>query len=395
MTLATSITTAPNDSVLARSVSDSGPDDGTDYVEPEEEDENAIHTPFNPERIKISTKPMIVELLKMRYDHGELDLNPEFQRAQGIWDTTRRSRLIESLLLRIPIPVFYMAEDPIETSLDRLIVVDGVQRLSTIFDYMDGKFPLSQLQYLVQFDRLTFKEIPGQMQRRIRESNLTTNIIERSTPTPVMLNVFMRVNTGGRPLNAQEVRHAMKPGPVRGFLTKLANSSEFKSATQCSVRPIRMVDRELVLRFMAFRLSDWQSYSNRSFDDHLASTMDIINRASDKSRLALSDEFLKAMNAAGNILGEDAFRKPRGESGHRKPINKALFEVWSTQLASRDQDEISQLIRKSNQVDEGFRELINQNHEFNAAISYSTSHPDSVKTRHRELGALISRVLTC
>ena len=364
-------------------------------TEVELDDPTAITDPFDPERIKITTKQPVVELLKMRFDHGELDLNPDFQRHSGIWDDTRKSRLVESLLLRIPIPVFYMAEDPIEQSIDRLIVVDGVQRLSTIFDFMNGEFELKRLEYLQRFEGARFHQLPGHMQRRIRETDLICNIIERSTPEEVMYNVFLRVNTGGRALNSQEIRHAMNPGPVRELLASLAESVEFLDATQRSVRSIRMDDRELVLRFMSFHLSDWRRYQNRSFDKHLAETMKIINRASDIDRRDYSAAFIRSMKAASDILGQDAFRRPRDESGHRKRINKALFEAWSTQFAKRSPGELDALERQSALVDEAFGELIASDSEFNNAISFATASVESIKRRHSAIERLLNRVVEC
>ena len=380
----------------------SGPDssysvdyDGVPVPDTEEEvdDPTAITDPFDPERIKITTRQPVVELLKNRFDHKELDLNPDFQRHIGIWDDTRKSRLVESLLLRIPIPVFYMAEDPTETAIDRLIVVDGVQRLSTIFAFMNDTFALKRLEYLRRFDGATFSQLPGHMQRRIRETELICNIIERETPEEVMYNVFLRVNTGGRALNSQEIRHAMNPGPARELLASLAASDEFLEATQRSIRTIRMDDRELVLRFLSFRLSDWRLYQNRSFDNHLALTMKRINNATDLERKGYSSDFVRSMKAASDILGRDAFRRPRDETLRKKPINKALFEAWSTQFAGRSADELEKLRSLRPSVTLAFRTLIGSDGDFNNAISYATASVESIKKRHGAIEQLLDRII--
>ena len=115
-------------------------DEEEDGLEIEQEDSSEIKRPFDPEKIRIRTVPVLVEQLVSRIEHREIDLAPDFQRAAGIWNARRRSRLIESLLLRIPIPVFYVAADQREN----WSVVDGLQRISTINDYVTGQFPPEQ-----------------------------------------------------------------------------------------------------------------------------------------------------------------------------------------------------------------------------------------------------------
>src|SRR6185312_9347960 len=118
-------------------------------VEDELDDPNlAIIRPFDPERIKVNTAPAIVSLIIKRIDEKEIDLAPEFQRRARVWDIGRKSRLIESLLLKIPLPVFYVAAD----AKDRWSVVDGLQRLTTILDFIKGAFALHGLEYLTQLD---------------------------------------------------------------------------------------------------------------------------------------------------------------------------------------------------------------------------------------------------
>ena len=192
-------------------------------LEAEQEDLDEITQPFNPEEIKVRTVPILVDQVVSRITHGEIDLAPEFQRLAGIWDAQRKSRLIESLLLRIPIPVFYVAADED----DVWSVVDGVQRTTTIFDFVSGQFPLSRLQYLTHLEGNRHDDLPRKMQRRIGETQFVVHVIDTGTPKEVMFNIFLRLNTGGKPLNGQEIRHALHAGPVRDYLPKLANTEAF------------------------------------------------------------------------------------------------------------------------------------------------------------------------
>ena len=219
------------------------------------------------------TVNVVVDQIVYRIDHDEIDLAPEFQRAAGIWNDQRKSRLIESLLLRIPIPAFYVAADNSE----RWSVVDGVQRTSTIYGYVKGSFKLSRLEYLTKFDRLSYEELPRSMQRRIDETPLVVNVIEPGTPEEVMFNIFQRIITGGMTLNGQEIRHVLHPGPVRDFLSLLVGTDEFLMATDGSIRADRMADRECVLRFLAFHIDPWEKYFANDLDGYLGLAMRKIN----------------------------------------------------------------------------------------------------------------------
>ena len=252
---------------LPGSAVDNEQDSGLE-IEQEESADSVVIKPFNPEKIKVRTVNVVVDQMVSRIDHDEIDLAPNFQRKAGIWDNKRKSRLIESLLLRIPIPVFYVASDENE----RWSVVDGLQRTSTIHNYVKNNFPLNQLEYL-DLDKRLYKNLSRPLQRRISETQLIVNVIESGTPEEVMFNIFRRINTGGMMLNGQEIRNALHPGPIREYLEKLAETDEFLTATDHSIKTHRMADRECILRFLAFHVEPWERYSANDLDGYLGNTM--------------------------------------------------------------------------------------------------------------------------
>ncbi len=355
------------------------PDSG---VEEEWEDPDAaIENPFDPSKIKVRTIPFLVDQLVERIKHAEIDLAPEFQRMRGIWKPVNKSRLIESLLLRIPIPVFYVAAD----TDDNWEVVDGVQRMSTLYDYITDEFKLTGLEYRVEFNGKRFGQLPRVMQRRIRETQLVVNVIEPGTPPEVMFNIFSRINTGGMKLNAQEIRHALHPGPVRNFLKTLADCDAFRAATNRSVRPDRMIDRECVLRFLAFHIERWELYKSRSLDGYLTGIMKRINSMTPGERDLLRADFEKAMLAAQRIFGSKAFRNLRNE---RARVNKSLLEAWGVQLARCSPHDIDRLVGHREDISERF-ELLLEDPEFDKAISQSTAMPQRIRKRFSAVRDLV------
>ena len=344
-----------------------------------EDPQEIIKDPFNPEKINIRTHNVLVDHLVSRIEYGEIDLAPDFQRQAGIWTAKNQSRLIESLLLRIPIPVFYVASD----ENDVWAVVDGIQRMTTIYNYRTGKFPLTRLEYLTFLDGFSYDDLGRQFQRRINETSLIVNIIEPGTPPEVMFNVFLRINTGGLTLNAQEIRHATNPGPVRDYLKELAKSREFLKATCESIKSTRMADRECVLRFLAFYIDQWEQYTKSDLDGYLGHAMQKINKMGFSKRKEYAEDFKKAMQVASDIFEENAFRNVTG--GRRRPISRALFETWSVQLARCNPKQIESLVAQRDTIQACFRQLLMEDSEFEGSISYSTG---VVKRVHKRFGAI-------
>lgn len=361
---------------------DSGLDTEIDPIE--------ITEPFNPERIRITTKPVLVQQILSRITDNAIDLNPDFQRLDRVWDARRRTRLIESLLLRIPIPAFYVSAD----ERDRWRVVDGVQRISTLRRFVDNEFSLNGLEYLFSFRAQRYERLPRALQRRISETVFAFHIIEPGTPPEVMFNIFTRLNTGGKPLNKQEIRNALHPGPVREYLKRLAESDAFLRATDNSVNPQRMADRELVLRFLAFRIEPWEQYTGGDWDGWLGTVMDRISAMDEPTRALLERDFTKAMDAAFAVFSDLAFRRPASAGSRRPRVNRALFDSWSVGLARRTEAETTSLVANRSSLVEGLRRLLDDDTEFKEAISWSTGDAGRVQKRFRAIDDLIRRCLS-
>lgn len=379
------------DELMAR---ETGSDGQPTDVEREDTEEGAdqITSPFDPEHIDIETRNSTVDLLLSRLRNEMIDLAPDFQRRAGIWTDEKQSRLIESLLLRIPIPSFYAAEQKDGS----WAIVDGIQRLTSIARFFDAELvnarplKLTGLEYLRNFKGASLQDLSGKLQIRLRETEVVVHVIRRGTPEPVMFNIFARINTGGEPLTRQEIRHALIPGRSRTFLAELAGSEAFRRATGNSVIGDRMADREMVLRFLAFRMTLPADYRTGDFDGFLADAMHHINRLSNMHAEDLRTDFRMAMHAAERIFGPHAFRKYRAGQQRKSPINKALFETIAVNLAELTSEQLDRL----SQLDtlDAFADLM-EDTEFERSISVATGDPKKVRKRFDAVQELFEDLL--
>ncbi len=362
-----------------------------DGVEAEETSgSDPIKKPFDPTGIRVETKPITIDLLINRIRHNEIDMAPDFQRKGGLWSDQAQSRLIESLLIRIPLPAFYMDA----TDENKWLVVDGLQRLTSLKRFVvDQTLKLVGMEFLKDQDNHDFEELPRHLQRRILETQVTAYLIEKGTPPEVKFNIFKRINTGGLPLSAQEIRHALNQGTSTSFLQELAESEEFRKATYNSIRNSRMADREFVLRFLGFATTPYTEYSSSDFDAFLNNKMQELNKMDSENLKKLRGRFLRAMRLCNELLGRTAFRK-QGENGRLMPINKALFETWSVNLERLGDDQIKGLQGRKDILEEKIAALLGDG-EFLNSISQGTGDVGKVNLRFSRVQKLIESVLQC
>ncbi|MGB3533279.1 MAG: DUF262 domain-containing protein [Microcoleaceae cyanobacterium] len=353
------------------------------------EDEDS-HEPFDPTKIRVDTRPMTIDLVLKRIKYEEINLAPDFQRKENIWDDKAQSLLIESILIRIPLPAFYMDA----TNENQWLVIDGLQRLSTLKRFiLDLELRLTGLEFLTNLEGKTYKELPRNYQRRIDETVLNVYLIEKGTPPEVKYNIFRRINTGGEPLSPQELRHALNPGKATKFLKKLANSQEFKNITNLSnKRTDRMDDHEFVLGFVAFILTSYKDYPDKKGRDYfLNEAMNRINRMDSEKEQAIEDKFKISMKVAMDIFGDDAFRKLSRKSKRKYPINKALFEAWSVTLSQLNYQQLETLKQRKYVLKDKFIEYLDKDKEFLDSVSQAANKVDY---RFMKIEKIIQEVLS-
>lgn len=337
----------------------------------------------------VRTETRTVQEVVRRIEAGRYQLDPDFQR-DFVWPIAKQSRLIESCVMRIPLPVFYVAE----AKDGRIAVVDGLQRLTTFSNYLSGKFSLvlssGEDQPAHPLDGKKYLELPLLLQERIQDTQLTLYILDSKAPERAKLDIFERVNSGVS-LTRQQMRNCLFNGPATQWLKTASNSPEFLKASGRSLDSKSMRDREAINRFCAFYLIGEQSYSGGDMDSFLARTLEKMQKGGvDLNQLHA--KFIHSMKANSYLFGEHSFRKSLArEEGFasRTVLNIALFDVCSVLLA-----DIEAATIKSNAplMRDVFIKLI-EDGNFNHAITYSTNSTRQVKKRFEMARHIINEVL--
>lgn len=349
-----------------------------------------MEKPFNPTKIDITTKPLTIDLLlkRLKAEPIEIDLSPAFQRKGDLWDDKKQSQLIESLLIKFPLPAFYFDG----SDNNKWLVVDGLQRLSALRNFVIlKKLKLVGLEFLNKLEGSTFDDLPRNLQRQIEEAQITAYIINAGTPEEVKFNIFKRINTGGLILNSQEIRHALNQGIPAKFVEELANSTDFQEATG-RINPDRMLDREFITRFLAFRIKPVSEYKP-DLDTYMNQKMGELKLLSEDERTEIKNSFISSMKLAKEIFGDWAFRKVFDLNERRRPINKALFEVWSVELSRLSEEDRIKLRTRGKEMFNNFIELMNSDEVFVASITSATGDKTRVGYRYSKIEAIIKNTL--
>lgn len=355
--------------------------------------EGEITEPFDPKDVDIVSQPMIVANIIERLKDGSIVLEPDFQRNPDLWDDGKQSRLIESLIIRIPLPSFYFDYDDAS---DKYIVVDGLQRLWAIrrfasLDKIDpDRLHLTGLEYLKEYEGKIYEELPVTFQRRIREQTFTAYVIRPGTPESVRNSIFTRINTGGLQLTPAEIKNSVYRGQAADLLRELAHSDAFVKATRGKVESTRMTDCEFVNRFLAFYLLDFEKYSD-NLEEYLNKALLMLKKASPDELDRCRQAFYRAMKTAYLLFGKKAFRK-MNKGGRYGKINKPLFECISVCLGGLSDQECRILINHKDLFLEKYSVLL-QDPAFIDVITNGTAKKNSILKRNTKVRRIISETI--
>lgn len=363
------------------------------YTEPSEV---KISKPFNPLDIDIISQTLVLSNVFERLRFDEIELAPDFQRNPDLWNVVKQSRLIESLIIRIPLPTFYFdASDE-----NRWIVVDGLQRLWTLKCFVveptgsKNKLQLKNLEYLKEYEGLYFEDLPRDIQRRIKEQTILAYLIRKGTPDKVRNSIFERINTGGMTLTPTEIKNSIYRGQAAKLLKEMATDALFLKATRNRISSDRMLDREFINRFLSFYILRVESYRG-NLEEFLCDGLETINATSPSILDTYRKAFTQAMELASFLFEDTAFRKPPKNKNETKgygPINKPLFECVSVNLALLSPAQAQLVIARKSQFLNKYKELFLDS-EFFQSISSATGHEKNAMTRHVKFKNLLDEVL--
>lgn len=356
---------------------------GLEMEDTSEEDLDSI--PYNADTIRISSMMYSVYQIFHWIEDGILVLHPAYQRNE-VWNVQRKSLLIESLMLRIPIPAFYFQEDRDGAKM----VIDGLQRLSAIHGFMKDKFSLHGVQYLKEFEGCLYSELPRKYKVRIQETQLSANVLDSKCDDLVKFDVFRRVNTGGVPLNAQEIRNIMATYETRALLLAMSQSEEFLRATRNRVKDIRMDAQELCLRYILFCYKYDEKRKELKDLQSMASMMDMIlifiNKMKREDLAVFLYMFQESMKRCYALLGEDAFSKENS----RHIINKPLFISWSVVLTYRKID--LKILEEKREAAIGLQHQYFRNGKYYNAVTSSTTTRNNLRLQFEAVERILEEL---
>jgi hypothetical protein len=337
----------------------------------------------------------IREFLTMKIE-GDLTLQPQYQRNFVATDLIA-SRLIESILLDVPIPVVYFAEEQD----GKYSVIDGQQRLTSFLSYLEGHFPdnrpfkLSGLKVLPELNRKLFTDLNDEFQKKIKNTTIHSIIIKKESNPDIKFEIFERLNTGSTKLNEDEIRNTVYRGSYIDLLAELSENSIFHSLVKKDNFKKRMIYRGMILRFFALSEKSYLNYkasmkqfSNKELRDNRNITLDKIKEY--KNRFEHSLDLVKI------VFGENAFRRyiPGNEDEQGKwastQINMALYDIQMVGFVNYTKNEI---LSKADAIREELLTLMTTNLTFQNLIGYKTSNTDNVKKRFRMYMDMLERVI--
>lgn len=345
----------------------------------DQEEERPIEIPPIQRRVYSDKLDRSIFELYRQYQKGNLNLRPAFQRLP-VWDNRKSSRLIESVLLEVPIPVVYLSEE----SDGKYSVIDGQQRLNAFTRFLENNLRLSGLTILTELSGKRFQDIPKNFQDKFENATIRIIEIREESNPDVKFEIFERLNTGAVQLNAQELRNCIYRGKYNELLKELTEDKDFQFLLGLKGPHYRMYDRELILRFFAFYHNTHLNYSPpmKRFLNNEMKKYQNIDEAEEKK---LRRSFGKSVRLSKTVFGDKSYRrfiqgtiKDQNGKWETNKINKALFDVVMYGFTRYEEN---QVVPNSDSIREELIDLVTHDKDFLDTISTYTDNRDKIQTR--------------
>ena len=366
-------------------------EDNNNEIPPEQiNDSEPLDLPESKRKVYTDQGDPEIESLYRKWKDGDLDVQPDFQRG-FVWDVIKASRLIESILLDIPLPVIYLSQEKDS----REYVIDGQQRLTSFFSFIDGKLPdpllpfgkdfrLNSLNVFTELNGIFFKDLPKELQKKIRYYKVRTITFRKESEQDLKFEVFERLNTGAVSLNDQELRNCIYRGKYNDLLWKLSEDKTFRELLEIKKPEKRMRDVELVLRFAAFYHNSFINYKP-PIKKFLNNDMEKYRNITDQDASKLQDAFKNTVSLIKSFLGEHAFKRfysgnesqPNGY-WEKKKFNASLYDILMDTFARIDKN---QAMQNLDAMREAYIDLMTTDQRFIDSIELSTSSTQAIHMR--------------
>lgn len=325
-----------------------------------------------------------IDSLARLSEQGDLLNHPPFKR-RARWDLTQNSRFIESLLLNIPTPPLFFAED---TETYQYSVIDGTQRLDAVFMYLQDSYRLTGLESLTAANNLKFSDLPQRMQRHLLRTTMRAVIISPTSRSDIRTTVFARLNSGGTRLNVQEMRNALDQGPFNSLTIELAESPDFQQALGAGLAYSRsMRDVELVLRY--FALSDGYVQPSTPTSQALTQALQHKNKSTTEALREDRRSFEGSLKKCLTAFGSDIFRRWRPEVN--KVDSRISIPLYDAQMLAVRDFSIELISIHDQHVREGMRTLFHSS-EFTNTLKSNVHFKHSLDFRVNAIAGMIESV---
>lgn len=350
------------------------------------EDRPELDIPLRDRKLVTQPFDFIVSSIEQQIKEKSLILQDNFQRRR-VWDDIKASRLIESLLMNVPIPVCYFAELEDGT----YSVIDGQQRLSSIYRYLTNIFSLRGLRVRPELNRNRFSELEQGDQRLIKTRTIRCIAIQKESHPDIRFDVFERLNSGAVRLTPQELRNCTYRGNLNNLIRELCEDRAFQEVRGASGPDKRMGDAELILRFMAFYFNSrmYKGLYAPFLDDYLKRGVAMPAEDIDKHRKI----FLETIEKVRLVFGDTAFRRYDEAGAPENQVNRAIYDVIMLSFSRIDRHVLE--VERAHIVD-ALRRLSQKDAAFIDSIIQATRDRKRIRTRmDRWINALREIDITC
>ena len=345
-------------------------------------DDEEMPSPEIPKEVrKLRTQAYdksVIDIIRMIRD-GDLILDPDYQRNY-VWDNKKASLLMESILLNVPIPVIYVAED--EES--RWSVVDGLQRLYSLSRFFNNEFRLARLEVLTELEGLTYLKLNPKAARILNNGILRIIVILQESHPEIKYDIFQRLNQSPIKLTEQELRNCLYRGSFINMLKELRSNKKFLACVGFKVPQKRFLDAELILRY--FALADSFKLETGKVKGYFSKMKTFLNSYIEKHKSATPEEitqfkkrFEGTIDKVHFVFGERAFRKVVDPEGNKDTLlNRALMDVI---MVSFDRFSVDNIKENKDGILKLYASLPFKDSRFADSISYRTSDNKELEYR--------------